>query len=308
MMNPHGHPWFIHRQRFDLHLQQAARDAGSAWLETKARAVDIDERGVSIATADNGRISAQWVVFASARHRGRRGSLHQTPLVADSLIAFGPTCPRLYADHFAIDRGNGEWLVVFLSRRKRAPARLLYYRCGGHAGTPLLQRRCLEEIVLCDVAVAPARICEIPEISLNAIPAGISLLRRTHGDRWVAIGDAAVKLDPIGSSGVSTGSRLRAARRAGGVVRAARQQRRARPLQRLDRQPVPRLYTATQLALCGFAPNRAVLASAFAARGIKLVRTPGLEPGRDYSQGILSPLRLPFRHVRVAAHPPARGG
>src|SRR6476469_11132614 len=35
----------------------------------------------------------------------------------------------------------------------------------------------------------------------------------------------------------------------------------------------------------------------------RLVRTPGLEPGRDYSQGILSPLRLPFRHVRVATHP-----
>ena len=39
-----------------------------------------------------------------------------------------------------------------------------------------------------------------------------------------------------------------------------------------------------------------------------LVRTPGLEPGRDYSQGILSPLRLPFRHVRVATSPARSGG
>jgi hypothetical protein len=30
-----------------------------------------------------------------------------------------------------------------------------------------------------------------------------------------------------------------------------------------------------------------------------LVRTVGLEPTRDCSQGILSPLRLPFRHVRM---------
>src|SRR5512144_3018154 len=37
-----------------------------------------------------------------------------------------------------------------------------------------------------------------------------------------------------------------------------------------------------------------------------VVRTPGLEPGRDYSQGILSPLRLPFRHVRVAPYLAAR--
>src|SRR5208282_3686201 len=31
-----------------------------------------------------------------------------------------------------------------------------------------------------------------------------------------------------------------------------------------------------------------------------LVRTAGLEPARGFPQGILSPLRLPFRHVRGA--------
>src|SRR5690349_14097980 len=30
-----------------------------------------------------------------------------------------------------------------------------------------------------------------------------------------------------------------------------------------------------------------------------MVRTEGLEPSRAYAQGILSPLRLPFRHVRA---------
>ena len=31
-----------------------------------------------------------------------------------------------------------------------------------------------------------------------------------------------------------------------------------------------------------------------------MVRTEGLEPSQPYGQGILSPLRLPFRHVRSA--------
>ena len=31
---------------------------------------------------------------------------------------------------------------------------------------------------------------------------------------------------------------------------------------------------------------------------INLVRTAGLEPAQGFPQGILSPLRLPFRHVR----------
>jgi flavin-dependent dehydrogenase len=45
---------------------------------------------------------------------------------------------------------------------------------------------------------------KVPAISLNAAPVGIMALRQTHGLRWIAVGDAAVKLDPISSSGVST--------------------------------------------------------------------------------------------------------
>jgi hypothetical protein len=36
---------------------------------------------------------------------------------------------------------------------------------------------------------------------------------------------------------------------------------------------------------------------------ILLVRTAGLEPAQGFPQGILSPLRLPFRHVREGGHP-----
>ena len=32
---------------------------------------------------------------------------------------------------------------------------------------------------------------------------------------------------------------------------------------------------------------------------MQLVRAAGLEPARDYSQRILSPLRLPLRHART---------
>jgi hypothetical protein len=36
---------------------------------------------------------------------------------------------------------------------------------------------------------------------------------------------------------------------------------------------------------------------------ILLVRTAGLEPAQGFPQGILSPLRLPFRHVREGGRP-----
>src|SRR6185437_6032378 len=55
---------------------------------------------------------------------------------------------------------------------------------------------------------------------------------------------------------------------------------------------------------------RAVLKRSIPIARKFVVRTEGLEPSREISQGILSPLRLPFRHVRVARldRPPARGG
>ena len=34
-----------------------------------------------------------------------------------------------------------------------------------------------------------------------------------------------------------------------------------------------------------------------------MVRTAGLEPAQGFPQGILSPLRLPFRHVRESGQP-----
>ena len=37
---------------------------------------------------------------------------------------------------------------------------------------------------------------------------------------------------------------------------------------------------------------------------ILLVRTEGLEPSQPFGQGILSPLRLPFRHVRTVKNIP----
>src|SRR3954464_4090026 len=31
ILNPFGHAWFIHRDRFDRHLQEAVRSAGALW-------------------------------------------------------------------------------------------------------------------------------------------------------------------------------------------------------------------------------------------------------------------------------------
>jgi flavin-dependent dehydrogenase len=54
---------------------------------------------------------------------------------------------------------------------------------------------------------------------VRAAPAGISVLPRRHGPRWIAAGDAAAKLDPLGSSGTCTA--IASGRRAGLAVSEA---------------------------------------------------------------------------------------
>src|SRR6266516_3081101 len=33
MIEPHGHAWFVHRARFDGHLQRCTRNSGTIWLD-----------------------------------------------------------------------------------------------------------------------------------------------------------------------------------------------------------------------------------------------------------------------------------
>jgi flavin-dependent dehydrogenase len=49
---------------------------------------------------------------------------------------------------------------------------------------------------------------------VHATSAGLSALQRKHGERWIVVGDAAARLDPLGSSGTMTAlhSAQRAAR------------------------------------------------------------------------------------------------
>src|SRR5262245_46146324 len=50
ILDPFGHAWFIHRERFDACLKLAALSMGAIWIEGKARNVAFDEQSVSIET------------------------------------------------------------------------------------------------------------------------------------------------------------------------------------------------------------------------------------------------------------------
>jgi len=203
MMNPYGHAWFIHRERFDLHLQQAAREAGSVWLETKVRAIDIDQHGVAITTTSNARVYSKWVVFAAGSPSLPARFTRQSPLVVDSLVAFWSYLPLYSADRsLSVEAAENGWWYLCPGENERSLA--CYITDATSLRAHQLPRANVWNNLFYSTMLSRRFERKVPAILLNAAPAGITSLRQTHGLRWIAVGDAAVKLDPIGSSGVST--------------------------------------------------------------------------------------------------------
>jgi flavin-dependent dehydrogenase len=241
MMNPYGHAWFVHRERFDLHLQQAARDSGSMWLETKMRAVEIDQHDVAITTARNICVYSKWVVFAAGSPSGPARFTHEAPLVVDSLVAFWSYLPLYSADcSLSIEAAENGWWYLCPGENGRSLA--CYITDAAALRAHQLPYVGMWNDLFCSTRLSRRFERKVPAISLNAAPVGIMALRQTHGLRWIAVGDAAVKLDPISSSGVSTA--LASGQRAAQAVADTR------PLRSLGQQPFPRAYTPARAALC----------------------------------------------------------
>jgi flavin-dependent dehydrogenase len=216
ILNPLGHAWFIHRARFDAELQQATRNAGAVWITAKAQGVKFDDNGVSIAMAEQP-IGARWVVFATGSPAWPARMTGQRSLPMDSLINFWARFPVPLDERLLhVEAAAGGW----------------WYFCPGDDGnsiasfvTDSISARTLN-------AASPARWNELFRMttlarrlavgaSASRVHAGFTnfaVLPQKHGPQWIAIGDAAAKLDPLGSSGTATA--LDSGRRAAEAIAA----------------------------------------------------------------------------------------
>lgn len=203
MMNPLGHGWFVHRADFDRRLHQETRRAGAAWFETKARRIDFDQSGVSVETASGARINAKFLVLATGSPFWPAQVSRQTPKILDRLIGFWSLLPaRLDERLLFVEAAEWGWWYLCPGPGDSAVACFM---------TDAVSARHLNPTkpdvwnALFDATSLSRRLdCKTPARDIEAAPAGIAALPRASGARWVAAGDAAVKLDPIGSSGTYT--------------------------------------------------------------------------------------------------------
>jgi glycine/D-amino acid oxidase-like deaminating enzyme len=94
IIDPYGHPWFIHRERFDRALREATLKAGSLWFEGVAQGVNFGESGVTVVTADK-HVRAKWLIVATGSPAWAARITSQTVTKCDSLTALWGRLPDI---------------------------------------------------------------------------------------------------------------------------------------------------------------------------------------------------------------------
>jgi flavin-dependent dehydrogenase len=195
LANPYGEGWHVDRRRFEASLAEAAIAAGADWRwgVRAERNTIADAAFVADATGRPARLARR---FGARRLRYDR-------LVGISTLLASPTPAQ---DTYTLVEAtpDGWWYSALLADGRLAVAFL--------GDGDLLDRRLLSGDPeawwgrLRETAATRERVEEhgYGGARIRVMPAETSRLDRIEGDRWLAIGDAAVAYDPLSSYGVSS--------------------------------------------------------------------------------------------------------
>ncbi len=230
----HGDGLQLDRARFDAGLRTAAQAAGAQVLD--GARLRLQERGdartlhtleLRIGEAAPQRVQARWLIDASGRSATLARALGAQRITHDHLLAFHQ---RLVGGA-ATDRdgrtwveavANGWWYSVLLPSGERLIAFLSDFR--GEDGAAARRSLLKDEGLWNALREAPRlhALCAEhgwrPHGVVQGADAGSTELDRAGGERWLAVGDAALAFDPLSSKGIANA--LYTGMRAAGVIRA----------------------------------------------------------------------------------------
>jgi flavin-dependent dehydrogenase len=202
IFDPNGHAWFIHRARFDASLARLAEAAGAVRLEAKATRVSFAEDRVIVSTTA-GPVEAKNLVIATGSPVWTARATGQQPLTMDSLVCYWarlavPVESRL----LHVETTESGWWYVCPGEAATTFACFLTDAEGSRQlapSQPAQWNALFQDTRLCRQHALDAR-----AVQIHCFPVSVAGLASRRGARWVAAGDAAIKLDPIGSSGTAT--------------------------------------------------------------------------------------------------------
>lgn len=207
IFNPYGNGWHIDRRHFDAMLLNEARRAGADILCGRASLVKRDDDAwqvfVQSALGIVAELGADVLVWAGGRNVPLPAAFAATRRKLDSLVAIAAHCRNdVAANDFRTwtEAAYGGWwygspaiggrhYIAYFTDADLIPAcdRVVWWRDLLDA-THLISRR------------APSF---GPLPVLHGFSASAALAEPAAGDAWMAIGDAALALDPLSSTGTS---------------------------------------------------------------------------------------------------------
>jgi flavin-dependent dehydrogenase len=220
-----GDSLLLDRVRFDAMLRDAACEAGAQLLTDKRLRVDVVEAqsGADLhhatlwdPTGVEQPIRARWVIDATGRRASVARSLGAVRRRAESLVALwlqleAARISNRDADHDADADARiwveavreGWWYSALLPSGQRLVALVCdasLPRAAGLLDTERLWQQLQQAPLLRDLCALHAY---RPVARVRSTEAGSAALDRAAGERWLAVGDAAISFDPLSSKGIA---------------------------------------------------------------------------------------------------------
>jgi flavin-dependent dehydrogenase len=199
ILNPLGNGHFVYRDEFDEALGNAAVSAGAKLVEGRASNIRFSG-GVSVAT-ERMVIEASWLVIATGSIGSAARITGQKPASVARMIGVWARLPEPVPERFLYSEATevGWWYAC--------PGRIGSIAClvtkAGAAGRHELARG--EEWGAALRSTRIGQMIGFPKgpVEVKASPIDVGKLPNRFGERWIAVGDAAIKFDPIGSCGIA---------------------------------------------------------------------------------------------------------
>ena len=201
IFNPHGNSWFVHRKRFDAILRKSAHEAGALWVEGMALAVGFETDAVTIST-DTAHVRGKWLIIAAGAPAWTARITGQKLIKYALLTAFWARISHHSPERLLLVEPSefGWWYLCPDDGPGSVACLITDPRSARDLGAGNLSNW---NNLFSSTQLSRGR-DETATERVFATTTGIMSLSNTQGRRWIAVGDAAAKLDPLGSSGIMT--------------------------------------------------------------------------------------------------------
>jgi flavin-dependent dehydrogenase len=199
VFSPHGHGWHVDRARFDQMLADAAEDAGVRVLRgIRVRKVSRTEDGLLVEAAKRIRVGA--VVDATGRAARIAKALGAIRDQLDRLVCAAivfEVGTQQVGDTFIEAAPNGWWYASPLPERRRLVA---FFTDAHHAVRARLASADGWGAALAQTDHTRHFAPSHPDGRVHVVTCASHELRLSTGRDWIAVGDAALAVDPLSSN------------------------------------------------------------------------------------------------------------